>query len=60
MKGRDIFISCDDESCDAEEIHAPYGGTTFKELERLARDEGWSIGKHDYCPEHRHLARKKP
>ena len=64
MFGRDIWISCDYDyydSCDTEEFHAPLGSTTFTELTRLARAEGWSIGaRNHFCPAHRHLARSNP
>lgn len=58
MRGRDIFIACDDDFC-GEEIHCEHGWDTYAEQVKQAREDGWSVGKRDYCPEHRHLARHR-
>lgn len=55
MRGRDIFIGCDYRQC-GDEIHAELGSDTYADLTRQAREEGWSIGKRDFCPEHRSMA----
>lgn len=55
MRGRYVFLTCDQEGCDVEEYQGEYGGTTFAELEAEAKADGWSVherGNVHFCPEH--------